>query len=400
MGVQRVSEQDGENGANVVNEEKERREAISDQVDRAIFLAKRATLAMDDADPFIIGTSRGVSVSDAFGRSVLDFSQKANLSGHLGDAVVHALGEQSEVGIGTGPMRNSLTRIQSELAYRIRQLLMEESRYEDPRMLPATSGEDALRMATDALNPRGVATFAGQSFVHGGHPRTILPSGQDDADIVRKKLGESGADVVVIEPVMRDGRALSPALIGTVVEYVRNSGSTLIVDESLSGLYRCDGLLAQTAHSDISPGLTILGGGLGGGMPLGLVISEGDVSASVRDGFSRFRGDFAAHPMSCAASLAILNSLGSFVGDIVHALDAHMRVQMDSLGVPYSGQGLLWGIPVESEEIARQKRKEAADRGLLVDIPRESRRTLVLTPPLSVTQDEITAAVDVLFEVL
>jgi 4-aminobutyrate aminotransferase/4-aminobutyrate aminotransferase/(S)-3-amino-2-methylpropionate transaminase len=94
------------------------------------------------------------------------------------------------------------------------------------------------------------------------------------------------------------------------LEYLRalcdEHGIVLVADEIQTGMGRTGKMFAME-HYGIHPDLTCIGKSIGGGLPISGILGKADVIDSVPLG--GLGGTFGGNPMSCAAALAVLDTI-------------------------------------------------------------------------------------------
>ncbi|MGJ8722184.1 MAG: aminotransferase class III-fold pyridoxal phosphate-dependent enzyme, partial [Salinibacterium amurskyense] len=173
----------------------------------------------------------------------------------------------------------------------------------------------------------------------------------------------------------------------------------LIVDEIQTGAGRT-GRWFGFQESGIVPDAITLAKGIGGGVPIGALVTFGAASALLQPG--QHGTTFGGNPLVCAVSNAVLKQIES--DDLVAnsaARGAQLRAAIEAIGSPLvselRGRGLLIGIGL-SQPVAQQVVAVALDHGLIVNAPNES--TVRLAPPLIIGDAEITEFIDTFSAVL
>ena len=113
---------------------------------------------------------------------------------------------------------------------------------------------------------------------------------------------------VMLELVQGEGGvvALDADYVANVAELCKKRDLVLIVDEVQTGVGRTGRFLA-CEHFDLHPDIVTLAKGLGGGLPIGAVLMTAKVAEHMGPG--THGSTYAGHPVSCAASLAVLREL-------------------------------------------------------------------------------------------
>lgn len=221
---------------------------------------------------------------------------------------------------------------------------------------------------------------------------------------VRALAAAVGPDTgaVVLEPIQGEAGVVvaDPAYLQAAREITTAAGALLIVDEIQTGIGRTGSWFAFQ-RSGIVPDAMTLAKGLGGGVPIGALVTFGaGVSGLLAAG--QHGTTFGGNPLACAAGLAVLatiedegllahvTAMGEYLADAVMAL-RHPLVT----GV--RGAGLLRAITLASP-VAVALASEARTRGFLLNPVTPD--TIRLAPPLVITTDQLDHFVDALPGVL
>lgn len=206
---------------------------------------------------------------------------------------------------------------------------------------------------------------------------------------------------IIIEPVQGEG-GIYPAdqdYLEKVRELCTKENIVLIFDEVQCGIGRT-GLLFAHEHHNVYPDIVCLAKGLGGGLPIGAILSTDD--------FSLFEpGDHAAtfggNPLVCTGAIAVLTELidnnllehtrkvGTYLKEKLNELKNNCNFIKDVRGL-----GLMLGIEltIPAGDIVTKCR----ENGLLLATAGSS--VIRFVPPLIVTEEDIDKAVDILDSVL
>ncbi len=188
-------------------------------------------------------------------------------------------------------------------------------------------------------------------------------------------------------------------------------GALLILDEIPNALGRTGAMFA-CEHYGIVPDMLVVGKGLGGGIfPLaGLIARERfDIAAD------RALGHYTheKNPVACAAALATIRYVEDH-GLVAHARDlgryaldrlVAMKARHPLIG-DVRGLGLLMGIELVTDRVTRARATVEAEtvmyhalsRGLSFKLTMEN--VITLSPPLTITREEMDRALDILEECL
>ena len=140
-------------------------------------------------------------------------------------------------------------------------------------------------------------------------------------------------------------------------------------------------------HEGIQPDIITLAKGLGGGLPLGAMITLGKAVPAFKPG--EHGSTFGGNPMSCAAANAAIDFIVK--KEILEkvAIDGeYLKAQLSAIpGVSgVRGRGLLLGIVLDSP-VASDVAGKALAKGLLVNAP--GKKVIRIAPALTVSKKEI-----------
>ena len=394
----------------------------------------------------------GRHVFDADGNQYLDFfgGILTTISGHNVAEIVDAIREQA------GKLLHSSTLYLSAPLVEMAEKLSALSGIPDAKVFFTTSGteanEAALLAATsyrrsnqilalrNSYHGRSFGTVAitgnrswsptslsglQVTFVHGGYRlRSPFRALDDDAyvDACVQDLRDivdmcTSGDVacMIAEPIQGVGGFATPpdGFFGAMGKVLSEHGILFIADEVQTGFGRTgDHFWGFQAHG-MTPDLVTLAKGVGNGLALGAVIGRADVLDSVpANSISTFGGN----PLACAGALANLEYLLS------NDLQGNARKQGEVLGsalkrladqhpfiAEVRGRGLMLAIelcvPGTDDRLggpepwpagATAFMEATRARGLLVGKGGLYGNVLRIAPPLSVTDDEVAAAIEIM----
>jgi acetylornithine/succinyldiaminopimelate/putrescine aminotransferase len=177
-------------------------------------------------------------------------------------------------------------------------------------------------------------------------------------------------------------------------------GLLLILDEIQTGLGRTGRLFAHEA-AGIVPDIMTLAKALGGGLPIGAMLTSARVAEALSPG--AHGTTFGGNPVACAAAIAATTALARpELLEHVQAMGAHLRAGLEALGrrrgriQAVRGAGLLLGAVLDGPGAPVVRR--CLERGLLVNCTAE--RVLRLTPPLVITRAELDEGLGLLEQAL
>ena len=226
-----------------------------------------------------------------------------------------------------------------------------------------------------------------------------IPAG--DLDALRDHVDEQTA-MLVLEPVQGEAgvHPLSAEYLRAARARTTEVGALLVVDEIQTGIGRTGRWFAHQ-RSGIVPDAMTLAKGLGGGVPIGALVTFGpEVTALLTAG--QHGSTFGGNPLACASALAVLDAIESAgLVEAATSLGDHLARSVAALDHPALGEargvGLLRAIPLQgvgsSEVVAA-----AREAGFIVNPVAPD--TIRLAPPLTVTTTELDSFVAALPAIL
>ena len=367
--------------------------------------------------PVTLTRGQGTRVWDDDGKEYLDFiAGIASTSlGHADEGLAEVISEQARTLVHVSNLFYSEPQI--ELA----ELLVEHSALD--RVYFQNSGAEANEAAIKLARKWGQQHRDGayeiistNNSFHGrtlttisatGTPRYREPFGPpvpgfvfvDFGDIEALRAATTDQTVaVLLEPVQGEGGVNVPPddyLLG-VRRWCDERNLLLILDEIQTGVGRTGRLWAYEEYG-IEPDIMTLAKGLAGGVPIGAVLAKEHAAVFVPgDHGSTFGGN----PLATAAGTHVVRRL--LEGGVLdnarergEQLERRLRSLEDRFPIVQGvrGKGLLRGLELKGE-IALDVTAKAMAAGLLVNPVRPN--VVRFMPPLTVTEEEIDRAVDII----
>jgi acetylornithine/N-succinyldiaminopimelate aminotransferase len=208
-----------------------------------------------------------------------------------------------------------------------------------------------------------------------------------DIEALRNAVDDTVA-AVFLEPIQGEAgvRPLPAGYLKAAREFTAEAGALLILDEVQTGIARTGKWLASE-DAGIVPDAITLAKGLGGGFPIGALVTFGEQTSSLLSA-GQHGTTFGGNPVATAAALATLHAIESqHVLDNVRAVGEHVRQQLGAVdGVTeVRGEGLLIGFDLDSD-VAPAAVTAALDAGFIINSP--GPRTIRLAPPLILTTEQ------------
>ncbi|WP_353953516.1 acetylornithine transaminase [Knoellia sp. S7-12] len=349
----------------------------------------------------------GAWVWDVDGKRYLDLvgGIAVNALGHNHPALVAAVSKQ--VGEMAHISNFYTSRVQVELAERILEIAEAP---EGSGVFFANSGAEAIEAAIKLSRRTGrTGIVAAEGAFHGrttgalalthkaAYREPFAPLIPDvshvpfnDIEALRAAVTADTA-AVVLEPIQGEAGAIvaDPAYLQAAREITTASGALLIIDEVQTGIGRT-GDWFGFQESGIVPDAITLAKGLGGGLPIGALVTFGpEVTGLLTAG--QHGSTFGGNPLVAAAGLSVLATIESD-GLLAHvtAMGEHLAEAVASLMHPdiegVRGRGLLRAIMLRSD-LSAGIVAAAREAGFLVNPVAPN--AIRLVPPLVVTRDEM-----------
>ena len=363
---------------------------------------------------------KGSYLWDDSGKRYLDFMQgwAVNCLGHSPDTIADALAVQSAALLTPSPAFYNAPSL------KLAKALIDKSCFDQVFFCNsgAEANEAAIKLARKygSLHKNGaheIITFEGG--FHGRTLATMSASGKkafeplfepkvsgfrkarlNDLDSVKALITPSTV-AVMIEPIQGES-GVWPATDRFLQELralTKEHGLLLIFDEIQTGVGRT-GKLFHYEHTGIAPDIMTLAKGIGGGVPLAVLLATEQASCFEHGDQG---GTFNGNPLMCAAGLAVLEEV-SKPEFLKAAADAgqFLASELQKLSTRHGlgevrGRGLLLALdlklPIGASIVA-----QAFQAGLLLNSPQPG--ALRFMPALNVTRAEISEMIEGLDAVL
>jgi len=200
---------------------------------------------------------------------------------------------------------------------------------------------------------------------------------------------------IFLEPVMGEGGVipLTDDYLIAARRIADKMGALLVLDEIQCGLGRT-GFMFAFQKSGIVPDIVTLAKPLGGGLPLGAVLTGAALEGVVKPG--HHGTTFGGNPIACRLGAVVLEETERLLPQI-NALGAWFETELKKLPVvEVRGSGLMWGI--ELDRPAAPVARELLQAGFVVGTARE--KVLRLLPPYIVPKKALSEFLDTLAHVL
>jgi acetylornithine aminotransferase len=348
-------------------------------------------------------SGKGLVVADTTGKRYLDFlgGIATNVLGHAHPVIVRAVSKQVAT---LGHVSNFYSHSSGiALAAKLQELTGDNT----ARIFFCNSGaeanEAALKLSRKTGRSKIVATtgsFHGRTM--GALSLTGQPSKRDpfkpllkgvkhvsfgDISAMRKAVNKKTA-MVIVEPIMGEAGVIVPPFgyLKQLRELCSEHGVLLVFDCVQTGIGRT-GTWFGYEEEKIRPDVITLAKGLGGGLPLGAMISLGSNCPQFAPG--EHGTTFGGNPVSAAAGLAAIEFITkNRLMVSAKSYEKRLKIKLGAIrGVTeVRGRGLLLGIGLDGG-YAKALAVKLSDRGILVNAPNEE--TIRIAPALTVSKVQI-----------
>ncbi|WP_299395434.1 aspartate aminotransferase family protein [uncultured Gelidibacter sp.] len=179
-------------------------------------------------------------------------------------------------------------------------------------------------------------------------------------------------------------------------------GALLILDEIQPGVGRT-GKLFGFEHYNCIPDILVTGKGLGGGMPIGAFTASKAMMQTLQDRPKLGHiTTFGGHPVIAAAALATVKEIteSNLMSEALEKEQLFRSLLVHPLITEIRGRGLMLTALTPSAEITTEVILKAQAKGLILFWLLFETKGIRLTPPLTITNDEITKGCQIIIEIL
>lgn len=179
-------------------------------------------------------------------------------------------------------------------------------------------------------------------------------------------------------------------------------GAMMIVDEIQPGFGRT-GKLFGFQNYDVVPDIVVMGKGMGGGMPVGAFTASSNMMDLLsHDPKLGHITTFGGHPVIAAASLATLREVTetSLMQDALEKERLFRELLVHPLIKEIRGKGLMLAAMTDSADITNEVILTCQERGLILFWLLFEGCAIRITPPLTVSGEEIREGCAIILEVM
>jgi len=229
------------------------------------------------------------------------------------------------------------------------------------------------------------------------HPITF--NSEEDLQKITEKTA-----AVILETIQGGAGFIEPTndYLKKVRQRCDETGSMLILDEIQPGFGRT-GKLFGFQHYGIAPDILVMGKGMASGLPIGAFTASNQVMALLQDNPKLGHiTTFGGNPVIATAALETLRELTET--DLMAQTLQKEKLFRKQLKHPkikeIRGRGLMLAPIFESAEIASKVILGCKDHGLILFWLLFEDRAMRITPPLTISEDEIIEGCEIILKVL
>lgn len=370
---------------------------------------------------FEVAKAQGSYIYGTDGKKYLDFvaGVSANTLGHSHPKIISAIKEQADKYLHV----MVYGEYAQEMPVKLCQLLAENT----PEPLEVTylvnSGAEAIDGALKLAkrytgreeiisfknsyhgNTHGALSVSGNEY-HKNAFRPLLPLVnfiEFNAEEDLQKITEKTA-AVIMETIQGAAGFLLPdhSYIQKLKKRCEETGTLLILDEIQPGFGRT-GKLFAFEHYGIVPDILVMGKGMGGGVPVGAFMSSRKIMETLSH--SPKLGHittFGGNPLIAAASHATLKEVLS--SGLMNEISKKEQLFRELLVHPkikkINGKGLMLAVDLGSPDYTLKVAKDCMGKGLIVFWQLYRNEYLRISPPLTISEEEIREGCRILLDVL
>ena len=284
----------------------------------------------------------------------------------------------------------------------------------DPRRWPAEPGIPGVVRMLDPYSYRCPAGHPDPCPVCSGGPHLEEILQYEGADTVAAVIMETivGTNGIIVPP---DG------YLQSIRKVCDRHGIVLILDEVMAGFGR-SGRWFACEHWNVVPDILTVAKGINSGyVPLGAMVVSEQLADWVQDKYFAGGLTYSGHVLACASAVASIEAFreeeivenAAAMGEVLAEELPRLAERHPSIG-EVRGKGLFWGIELVRDRASReplvpfnasgaaaapvtQLATAAMERGLYLFV---HWNVVMITPPLTITRDELAEGLGVLDEVL
>jgi acetylornithine/N-succinyldiaminopimelate aminotransferase len=223
----------------------------------------------------------------------------------------------------------------------------------------------------------------------------------NEADLEKITTKTAG---IILETIQGGAGFIQPTnnFLTKVKKRCEEVGAIMILDEIQPGFGRT-GKLFGFENYDVIPDVVVMGKGMGGGMPVGAFSASKEMMDLLsHDPKLGHITTFGGHPVIAAACLATLQELTetNLIQQALEKEKLFREILVHPLITEIRGKGLMLAVMTKSPEIATEIILKCQDKGLILFWLLFEGSAIRITPPLTISSEEIIEGCGIILEVL
>ena len=223
----------------------------------------------------------------------------------------------------------------------------------------------------------------------------------NEADLQKITTKTAG---VLLETIQGGAGFIQPEnnFLKKVKQRCEEVGALMILDEIQPGFGRT-GKLFGFENYDVVPDVVVMGKGMGGGMPVGAFTASKEMMDLLsHDPKLGHITTFGGHPVIAAACLATLQELTetNLIAETLEKEALFRKTLVHPLIKEIRGKGLMLAAMTESPDIATEVILKCQEKGLILFWLLFEGSAIRITPPLTISNEEIIKGCGIILEVL
>lgn len=374
--------------------------------------------------PYLIEVDRadGIYIYDTAGKAYMDMiaGVAVNNIGHNHPKVIDALKVQIDKHLHVMVYGEFIQKSQLDFARSLTKLLPPTLNCVYTVNSGTEANEAALKLAKRVTGRTELVSFRGS--YHGSTHGSMSVSGNEtkkeafrpllpDVRFLRFNSVEDLEQIsdktagVIMETIQGDAGVRVPTVefIQALRKRCNEVGALLIFDEIQCGMGRAGSLFAFEQFG-VVPDILTLGKALGGGMPIGALVSSREhLSAFTHNPMLGHITTFGGHPVVCAAANACLEILATEInfseverlGQLLESIVGQNAEIKEIRRI-----GMMFAFDMESFERVERVVKRCLEKGLISFWFLSHPYSFRLSPPLSISEEEMRKAGQIILEAI
>jgi len=367
-----------------------------------------------------VASAKGSYIYDVNGKAYLDFvaGVSANALGHRPDTVIKAINQQLEKYMHVMVYGEFIQEPQVALAKKLAEIMPNElnntylvnsgteATEAAMKLTKLHTGRPEIIAAKNAYHGNTQGSMSVMDYAERKNPFMPLIPGIRFIEYNKltdlEKINHQTA-AVILESIQGGAGFIEPEndYLKAVKKRCEQVGALLILDEIQTGFGRT-GKMFGFENYKVIPDIVITGKALGGGMPIGALTASKKLMENFTQPAMGHVTTFGGHPVIAAAALATLTYIEkNNLADEALRKEKIIRNKLKHSKIKeIRGRGLMLSLIMETPEQANELILSALDKGLILFWLLYEKRAVRITPPLSISDEELHKGIKIILELL